>query len=29
MRLLLATIVAAVAALSGEVIDFEGLPPAR
>lgn len=29
MRLLLATIAAAVAALSGEVVDFDGVPPVR
>ena len=29
MRLLFATIAAAVAALSGEVVDFEGVPPVR
>jgi hypothetical protein len=29
MRLLLATIAAAVAALSGEVVEFKGLPPVR
>jgi hypothetical protein len=29
MRLLFATIAAALAALSGDVVQFEGLPPTR